>query len=125
MIKNIKVPFGELNIFPFFMDYDFVKKRPRGFSTKFSFFSYGHLCDIVDSAGSINDILFVKKETLCLKNGFFLVDYEKVLSAPNEFIEKLQNLNFSNIYLEGSTIVDFADLFQNDDRFNVFLLEII
>lgn len=125
MIRNIRVPFGELNIFPFFMDYDFVKMRPRGLSTKFSFFSYGLLADIVENAGEIKDILFIKKETLYLKNGFFLVDYMNINEDKEWFIKKILQLNFETIYMEDSDMVNFNKLFLDDDRFKTFLLEIV
>jgi hypothetical protein len=125
MIRNIKVPFGELNIFPFFMDYDFIKKRPRGLSTKLSFFSYDKLYKLIEGIEQINDILFIKKETLYFKSGFFLVDYTQIKENPQSFVDKLKNMNINSLYLEKSDILCFEDIFANNNDFEIFMMEII
>jgi hypothetical protein len=125
MLKHIKVPFGELNIFPFFMDYDFKLNRPRGFSTKFSFFSYDNLYLTIQKITDLKEIIFIKRDNLYFKNGFFLLDYKEIQEDPEVFCNKFRNMKFNTIYLEKTSIINYEFIFKDTSDINIFMMEII
>lgn len=99
--ETVQIDHGIFDYFPVILDYDCTKKRPRGLSARVDFFSYGTMCDILDSVDLMPHV-FIKKKDTFFENGMILVDFSKVIDNPSEFLGMVKNLKSSVIYLESS-----------------------
>jgi hypothetical protein len=97
-INNIKIKYEKNALFPFFLDYDFKKMRPRGFTSKIAFFSYGFLCKLVDEIKPYDGLLFIKNKFFVFSEGFFLIDYEDIINNYDVYETKFINMKMNRIY---------------------------
>ena len=76
----------KIDYHPLFIDFDFIKSKPRGASVGVDFFAFGGLCGYMDNL-SDSKVVYINKKDLIFENGFFLIDFAKLLKNIdfNEF----------------------------------------
>lgn len=123
MITDIDLPIGTSHIFPFFLDYDLDKKKPRGVSCKIDLFSMGILYSAVNGLDCVDNIIYLRKKQLFLKKGLFLVDFK--YAGDDFFINAIIKMGFAKVYFGDSNIVDFGAIFNKNKIGEVFIVNFI
>ena len=98
-LKRIEPP--HMEYYPFVVDYDFKRFRPRGGSACIDFFSSGKLFSIVNTLDQAN-IVYIQKNGIAPESGFFLMDFAETVKNPKKFIDILKGMQVSDIYVEDS-----------------------
>ena len=91
----------EIDYFPFILDFDFEKMRPRGGSACMDFFTFGKITQAVEEVGAAK-LVYVRKAGLFPADGFFLSDFSHIVKDSTAFKEQLKKLNVRRVYLEES-----------------------
>ena len=123
MSNKINLEFEKNSLFPFFVDYDFKRMRPRGLSSKIAFFTFGYLCDLVDNNKPYNGMLFIKDKAFVFNEGFFLIDYKDLSDNFEIYLKRFQDMGLSRIYLEKELEGVFYKF--NDTNLNLIVAEIV
>ncbi len=95
--------------YPIILDYDFVKKTPRGGSLKLDFFSYGNMQKRLDPL-DLNGAVFYRHIPMLFERGVFLLDFENVNKDMKKFLKMINNLKSKIIYIERSALLDVHQL---------------
>ncbi len=95
------IDYGQVDFSPAVIDYDFQNRRPRGGSCRIDFFSHGMLSASLEGV-DFEDKVYIKKDNIFFDNGIFLLDFKHILEKPEIFIEMINNMKYSKVYLENS-----------------------
>ena len=98
---KLVIDFGQVEYSPAIIDYDFIKNRPRGGSSRIDFFSHGEISSSLEGI-TFDDKIFLKKDNIFFEKGIFLLDFQEILNKPEIFLDMVKNLKFERIYLENS-----------------------
>ena len=96
-----RVEIGDLQYYPFFIDYDFVEARPRGGSAFIDFFACGKLCKLMDKVDA-DGLVYVEKNGIAPESGFFLMDFARVVNEAEAFVRAVLDLKLDYLYIEDS-----------------------
>jgi hypothetical protein len=94
MIDKINIQINDSNLFPLFYDFDLKKVRPRGYSCKLELFTFGSITASLENANRLDNIVYVKTNSLPNKKGVFLVDYLHIMINTELFIKSVKNAGF-------------------------------
>jgi len=125
----IRINFTCLDRFPVFIDYDMDGMKCRGMSAKLDLFSYGALSIEVDKLNKAelqyckDEGIFIRKHGLLFDSGFFLFDFKYLLRNPENFIEKIRNMNLEVVYLENSKRFQMETIVESLNFCRAHLLE--
>jgi hypothetical protein len=89
MIEKISVNKDDRDMWPLFFDYDLKNKKPRGYSGRLEFFSFGAINKMLLETNYIDNIVLVKLTNLIFNKGVFLVDYSVMLKNIKVFLEDI------------------------------------
>ncbi|KAA0259313.1 hypothetical protein FHQ18_00080 [Deferribacter autotrophicus] len=125
MLNKVVLTFEKSEHFPVFIDYDFKLQRCRGYSLRIDFMYRGVLTDFIKTVNHKNGFLFIKKSPFFLTQGFFLYDFSLILENIELFLETINKLNFSEIIMEKSKILNDSIYEKMNNNVNVTLLELV
>ena len=115
------IDFGQVEYSPAIIDYDFIKNRPRGGSSRIDFFSHGEISSYLEGI-TFDDKIFLKKDNIFFEKGVFLLDFQEILNKPEIFIDMITNLKFERIYLENSLHYSIEHIAKKLDNVEVILM---
>lgn len=115
------IDFGQVEYSPAIIDYDFIKNRPRGGSSRIDFFSHGEISSSLEGI-TFDDKIFLKKDNIFFEKGIFLLDFQEILNKPEIFLDMVKNLKFERIYLENSLHYSIEHIAKNLDNVEVILM---
>ena len=124
MTKNndkLVIDFGQVEYSPAIIDYDFIKNRPRGGSSRIDFFSHGEISSSLEGI-TFDDKIFLKKDNIFFEKGIFLLDFQEILNKPEIFLDMVKNLKFERIYLENSLHYSIEHIAKKLDNVEVILM---
>ena len=124
MTKNndkLVIDFGQVEYSPAIIDYDFIKNRPRGGSSRIDFFSHGEISSSLEGI-TFDDKIFLKKDNIFFEKGVFLLDFQEILNKPEIFLDMVKNLKFERIYLENSLHYSIEHIAKKLDNVEVILM---
>lgn len=110
MIKNnqlLNVDYENVDYHPVILDYDFENDRPRGATCRIDFFSHGAVSSSLEGLKH-NEKIYMKKHNIMFENGIFLIDFAKTLKKPDDFIKMVNDMKFTNVYIEKSKSYDLT-----------------
>ncbi len=113
----IYIDFGQVDLSPAIIDYDFENKRPRGGSCRIDFFSHGMLSYSLEGI-DFDEKIYIRKDNIFFENGVFLLDFKQVQNKPDILLEMVKNMKFNKIYIENSVhynILDIANKLQDTE----------
>jgi hypothetical protein len=128
-METVKIKYSSSDIFPIFLDYDFVNNRCRGISAKIDFFSYGTIDGILDTSNEKelefiqNEGIFIRRSELLFSSGFFLFDFDYILNNKDKFVKKIKDSGITSLYFEKSKYFDLSPIFNELDWCEISLLE--
>ena len=115
------IDFGQVEYSPAIIDYDFIKNRPRGGSSRIDFFSHGEISSSLEGI-TFDDKIFLKKDNIFFEKGVFLLDFQEILNKPEIFLDMVKNLKFERIYLENSLHYSIEHIAKKLDNVEVILM---
>lgn len=115
------IDYGQVDYSPTIIDYDFLNKRPRGGSCRIDFFSHGMISSSLEGI-SFDNKVYLKKDNIFFEKGIFLLDFSQILNSPEIFIEMVENLKFTKIYMENSKHYDIMPLVEKLKNVDVILM---
>lgn len=115
------IDFGQVEYSPAIIDYDFIKNRPRGGSSRIDFFSHGEISSSLEGI-TFDDKIFLKKDNIFFEKGIFLLDFQEILNKPEIFLDMVKNLKFERIYLENSLHYCIEHIAKKLDNVEVILM---
>ncbi|MDY5049918.1 MAG: hypothetical protein SPF17_00690 [Candidatus Mucispirillum faecigallinarum] len=115
------IDFGQVEYSPAIIDYDFIKNRPRGGSSRIDFFSHGEISSSLEGI-TFDDKIFLKKDNIFFEKGIFLLDFQEILNKPEIFLDMVKNLKFERIYLENSLHYSIEHIAKKLDNVEVILM---
>jgi hypothetical protein len=59
--------------------------------------------------------VYIQKEDIAPKSGFFLVDFAEAKKNPQKIIDTLKGMNISGFYIEDSRKFPLDDIFKKTD----------
>ena len=118
---KLVIDFGQVEYSPAIIDYDFIKNRPRGGSSRIDFFSYGEISSSLEGI-TFDDKIFLKKDNIFFEKGIFLLDFQEILNKPEIFLDMVKNLKFERIYLENSLHYSIEHIAKKLDNVEVILM---
>ncbi len=99
--NRIRIDVGAVDVFPAIVDYDFIKMRPRGGSSRIDFFSYGKLSGALEKVRVLPRV-FIKKDDIFFEKGLFLLDFSKIETDAADMADMIKEMGESKIYIEDS-----------------------
>ncbi len=124
MIKNdelVYIDYGQVDFSPAVVDYDFQNKRPRGGSSRIDFFSHGMLSSSLEGI-EFEDKVFIRKDNIFFESGLFLLDFKKILEKPHIFIDMVNNMKFSQIYIENSSLYSLLPVVEKLENVDIIFM---
>lgn len=118
---KLLIDFGQVEYSPAIIDYDFIKNRPRGGSSRIDFFSHGEISSSLEGL-TFDDKIFLKKDNIFFEKGVFLLDFQEILNKPEIFLDMVKNLKFERIYLENSLHYSIEHIAKKLDNVEVILM---
>ncbi|HIZ89393.1 MAG: hypothetical protein MSA07_06140 [Mucispirillum sp.] len=118
---KLVIDFGQVEYSPAIIDYDFIKNRPRGGSSRIDFFSHGEISSSLEGI-TFDDKIFLKKDNIFFEKGIFLLDFQEILNKPEIFLDMVKNLKFERIYLENSLHYSIEHIAKKLDNVEVILM---
>ena len=118
---KLVIDFGQVEYSPSIIDYDFIKNRPRGGSSRIDFFSHGEISSSLEGI-TFDDKIFLKKDNIFFEKGIFLLDFQEILNKPEIFLDMVKNLKFERIYLENSLHYSIEHIAKKLDNVEVILM---
>ena len=115
------IDFGQVEYSPAITDYDFIKNRPRGGSSRIDFFSHGEISSSLEGI-TFDDKIFLKKDNIFFEKGIFLLDFQEILNKPEIFLDMVKNLKIERIYLENSLHYSIEHIAKKLDNVEVILM---
>ena len=115
------IDFGQVEYSPAIIDYDFIKNRPRGGSSRIDFFSHGEISSSLEGL-TFDDKIFLKKDNIFFEKVIFLLDFQEILNKPEIFLDMVKNLKFERIYLENSLHYSIEHIAKKLDNVEVILM---
>lgn len=119
--EKLIIDFGQVEYSPAIIDYDFIKNRPRGGSSRIDFFSHGEISSSLEGI-TFDDKIFLKKDNIFFEKGIFLLDFQEILNKPEIFLDMVKNLKFERIYLENSLHYSIEHIAKKLDNVEVILM---
>lgn len=95
--------------YPIILDYDFMKKTPRGGSLKLDFFSYGAMQKRLYPL-DLNEAVFYRHMPMLFERGVFLLDFENVNKDMKKFFKVINNLKSKIVYIEKSALLNIQQV---------------
>ena len=118
----IKIDIDCLDIFPAIVDYDFIKKRPRGGSCRIDFLLHGKLCHVLDDIKILPSV-FVKKNGMIFRRGVFLIDFSTIEENAALIADIIRRIGSKKIYIEASLNYPIDSLYDYLDGLEIVLME--
>lgn len=115
------IDYGQVDYAPAIIDYDFLNKRPRGGSSRIDFFSHGMISSSLEGI-SFDSKVFLKKDNIFFEQGVFLLDFSVVVNDHKLFIEMVEDLKFTKIYVENSKHFDITPVIEKLKNVDVILM---
>lgn len=100
--QRISIDFGAVDIFPAILDYDFIKKRPRGGSSRIDFFCYGRLSGILEKVETLPHV-YVRKDNIFFEKGIFLLDFATMFDDIDGICDMIKAMGQERVYIEDSS----------------------
>ncbi|BAI80570.1 conserved hypothetical protein [Deferribacter desulfuricans SSM1] len=116
--------FDGTEIFPVFIDFNFEDFKCRGLSLLLDFFYKGRLTDLINSFNELKQPIFIKKDFFLFKSGFFLYDFRFIKNDIDQFVNFINNLGLTSIFIEKSSLLKDSDYDILSKRVDLTFLEI-
>ncbi|ADR19562.1 hypothetical protein [Calditerrivibrio nitroreducens] len=112
MVKHITVSYPSiekdrgLDLFPIFLDFDFVNRLPRGVTARIDLLNLGKIFDTINQVDNPKEIVYFLKDGLCFEKGFFLIDFRSFSENFERYIKLLSHFEQDCFYFEKNPFLE-------------------